>query len=91
MNILNNYFFQKFADNKTSTVKISNLPIIIVKDNIHLAPLSIIKKFPDGPTISPNPGPTLDIDVAAAEIDVIKSKPVSDNKAVNRKKITKYM
>ena len=31
---------QKLIDNKTSTVKISSLPIIIVRDNIHLAPLS---------------------------------------------------
>ena len=34
------YLLQKFIDNKTNTVKISNLPIIIVIDNIHLAPLS---------------------------------------------------
>ena len=48
------------------------------------------EKSPFGPIIDPSPGPTLDIDVAAPEIDVIKSKPVSDSKAVNRKKITKY-
>tara|TARA_B100001121_G_C18405521_1_gene487557 strand:+ start:382 stop:546 length:165 start_codon:yes stop_codon:yes gene_type:complete len=49
------------------------------------------EKLPLGPIIDPRPGPTLDIDVAAPEIDVIKSRPVSDSKAVIIKKITKYM
>ena len=44
-----------------------------------------------GPIVDPNPGPTFDIDVAAPEIAVIKSKPVKDNKAVRKKNITKYM
>ena len=35
-----------------------------------------------GPIIDPNPGPTLDIDVAAPDIEVIKSRPVNDNNAV---------
>ena len=48
------------------------------------------EKFPLGPIIDPNPGPTLDIDVAAPDIDVIKSRPVNDSKAVITKKITKY-
>ena len=30
---------KKFIDNKTKTVNISNLPIIIVNERIHLAPL----------------------------------------------------
>ena len=36
-------------------------------------------------------GPTLEIDVAAPEIEVIKSRPVRDNNAVIVKKTTKYM
>ena len=39
--------------------------------------------------MEPNPGPTFDIEVAAPDIDVIKSRPVNDKKAVIRKKITK--
>ena len=41
--------------------------------------------------MEPKPGPTLDIEVAAPEIEVIKSSPVKDNKAVNKKNITKYI
>ena len=33
------YFFQKAIDSNTNIVNISNLPINIVIDNIHLAPL----------------------------------------------------
>ena len=43
--------------------------------------------MPFGPIIEPRPGPTLEIDVAAPEIDVTKSSPVNDNKAVNKKKL----
>lgn len=38
----------------------------------------------------PKPGPTLEIDVAAAETEVIKSSPVNDNKRVSIKKIKMY-
>ena len=31
--------------------------------------------------MGPNPGPTLEIDVAAPEIAVIKSRPVKDSRA----------
>ena len=41
--------------------------------------------------IDPKPGPTLEIEVAAPDIDVIKSKPDKDNNAEITKKITKYM
>ena len=47
------------------------------------------EKSPLGPIIGPNPGPTLEIDVAAPEIAVIKSSPESESKAVKIKKITK--
>ena len=36
------------------------------------------EKFPLGPKIEPSPGPTLEIEVAAPEIEVIKSRPVKD-------------
>ena len=49
------------------------------------------EKFPLGPIIDPKPGPTFDIEVAAPEIAVIKSKPVKDSRAVNKKNITKYI
>jgi hypothetical protein len=49
------------------------------------------EKFPLGPIIEPSPGPTLDIEVAAPEIEVIKSKPVNESNAVIIKNITKYM
>ena len=38
----------------------------------------------------PRPGPTLEIDVAAPEIDVVKSYPVKDNRAAIIKKIIMY-
>ena len=41
--------------------------------------------------IDPSPGPTLEIEVAAPEIEVIKSKPVSESNAVIVKKIIKYI
>ena len=47
------------------------------------------EKSPLGPIIGPNPGPTLEIDVAAPEIAVIKSSPVNESKAVNIKKNNK--
>ena len=48
-----------------------------------------VEKFPLGPIVEPKPGPTLEIDVAAPEIDVMKSKPDKDNNADSPKKITK--
>ncbi len=41
--------------------------------------------------IDPKPGPTLEIDVAAPDIEVIKSRPVNDNNAAMIKKTTKYI
>ena len=69
----------------------SSLPKIIPKLNIHLEISGRDEKFPLGPITEPNPGPTFDIDVAAPEIDVIKSKPVIESSAVMIKKITRYM
>ena len=67
----------------------SSLPKIIPKLNIHFEISGRDEKFPFGPIIEPSPGPTFDIDVAAPEIDVIKSKPVIESSAVMIKKITK--
>ena len=47
------------------------------------------EKSPLGPMIGPNPGPTFDIDVAAPDIEVIKSRPVTESKAAIKKNITK--
>ena len=71
--------------------KSSSLPKIIPKLNIHFEITGKEEKFPLGPIIEPSPGPTLDIDVAAPDIDVIKSRPVRESSAVIIKKITKYM
>ena len=57
---------------------------------IHFETSGSVEKSPLGPIIDPNPGPTFEIEVAAPEIEVIKSNPVKDNKAVKIKKITKY-
>jgi len=38
-----------------------------------------------GPIVEPNPGPTFEIEVAAPEIEVTKSKPLKDRNAVIKK------
>ena len=47
-------------------------------------------KLPFGPIKSPSPGPTFEIEVAAPEIEVVKSNPLRDNKAAIIKKILLY-
>ena len=69
----------------------SSLPKIIPKVSIHFDISGSDEKLPLGPIIDPNPGPTLDIDVAAPEIAVTKSRPLNDSNAVITKKISKYM
>ncbi len=39
------------------------------------------EKLPFGPIVSPSPGPTFEIEVAAPEIAVTKSNPLKDKKA----------
>ena len=56
---------------------------------IHLDISGRVEKSPLGPIVGPNPGPTLDIEVAAPEIEVIKSRPVNESNAANKKNITK--
>jgi hypothetical protein len=46
--------------------------------------------LPLGPIVEPNPGPTFEIEVAAPEIEVTKSRPLKDKNAVIKKNITKY-
>ena len=75
--------------NNTNIANNSSLPKIMPNDNIHFEMSGNDEKFPFGPIIDPNPGPTLDIDVAAPEIAEIKSRPVKDNNAVKVKNITK--
>ena len=45
------------------------------------------EKSPFGPIIGPKPGPTFEMDVAAPERAVMKSRPVKDNKAAKTKKL----
>ena len=80
---------QKAGRKRTSIANSSNLPNIIPIDRIHLETSGKLEKSPFGPITLPRPGPTLDIEVAAPEIEVKKSKPDNDNKAVIIKKITK--
>ena len=58
-------------------------------DNIHLEISGIDLKFPFGPIISPRPGPTLDIEVAAPEIEDMKSRPVIESNIAVRININK--
>ena len=59
------------------------------KVSIHFEISGSDEKFPLGPIIFPNPGPTFEIEVAAPEIEVIKSRPVNESNAVITKKINK--
>tara|TARA_B100000941_G_scaffold8944_1_gene5663 strand:+ start:1123 stop:1413 length:291 start_codon:yes stop_codon:yes gene_type:complete len=83
------YCLQKEGKNKINTAKISSLPSNIPKDNIHLDISETSLKLPFGPIISPNPGPTLEIDVAAPDIADKKSKPEIESNIDINKKINK--
>ena len=61
------------------------------RDRIHLETSGNDEKFQLGPMIDPNPGPTFEIEVAAPDIEVIKSRPVKDNNAVMIKKMIRYI
>ena len=73
----------------TNIANNSNLPNIIPRLKIHLDISGKLEKLPLGPIVEPNPGPTFEIEVAAPEIEVIKSKPLKDKNAVIKKNITK--
>ena len=53
----------------------SSLPKIIAKIKIYFSTSSRLLKLPDGPIISPIPGPTFANAVVAPDIAVIKSSP----------------
>ena len=53
----------------------SNLPKIIANIKIYFSTSSRLLKLPDGPIISPSPGPTFANAVVAPDIAVIKSSP----------------
>tara|TARA_B110000211_G_C13876688_1_gene463280 strand:+ start:547 stop:765 length:219 start_codon:yes stop_codon:yes gene_type:complete len=59
-------------------------------ESIHLETSGIDLKFPLGPIISPSPGPTFDIDVAAPEIAERKSRPVTESSIAVKININKY-
>jgi hypothetical protein len=82
-------FLQNEGKNNTNIANNSSLPKIIPIVKIHLDISGKVEKSPLGPIVGPNPGPTLDIEVAAPEIEVIKSRPVNESNAANKKNITK--
>tara|TARA_Y100000590_G_C15073533_1_gene771043 strand:+ start:111 stop:458 length:348 start_codon:yes stop_codon:yes gene_type:complete len=90
----NNYkliqLLQKEGKKRTNTANISNLPSNIAKDNIHLDTFDTPLKLPLGPIMSPKPGPTLDIDVAAPEIADKKSSPAIESNIDIMRKRNKY-
>ena len=53
----------------------SSLPKIIANIKIYFSTSSRLLKLPDGPIISPSPGPTFANAVVAPDIAVIKSSP----------------
>ena len=61
------------------------------KVKIHFETSGRDEKFPLGPIIEPRPGPTFEMEVAAPEIAVTKSRPDRDNNADSKKNITKYI
>ena len=84
------YVRQKDGKNNTKTAKISNLPSNIAKESIHFEKTDTSLKFPFGPIMSPSPGPTLDIDVAAPDIADKKSSPLTDKRIDIIKNKNKY-
>ena len=68
-----NYLAQNLGTSIIKNARNSSLPKIIPADNKSFSVLGISAKLPSGPIILPSPGPTTDIEVNAAEIEVIKS------------------
>ena len=84
---------QKFLIFQATLQKIKSIlkfPILIIVFKCNFNCSDTWLKFPFGPIISPSPGPTLDIAVAAPETADRKSKPVNDNNIATIKKINKY-
>ena len=55
----------------------------------HFAVSDKSAKVPAGPTLGPSPGPTLQIAVAAAEMAVMKSRPVADRAIAKIRKLNR--
>ena len=69
--------------------KSSSLPKIIANIKIYFSTSSRLLKLPDGPIISPIPGPTFANAVVAPDIAVIKSSPQKARLNVNKMKQAK--
>ena len=65
----------------------SSLPRNIPAHNNHFALSGRGANVPDGPIISPNPGPTLARAVAEPDMAVMKSSPTNDRAMVRREKL----
>jgi hypothetical protein len=78
-----NYPLQNEGKKSTKTANNSSLPNSMPKDRSHFDKSDTSLKFPFGPIISPSPGPTLDIDVAAPDIADKKSSPVTESSIAN--------
>ena len=81
--------FQKERLKITRKVRNSNLPASIPKDRTHFEKFGISSKLYAGPIKLPKPGPTFDIDVAAAETDVKISRPDKERRNEIITKVTK--
>lgn len=69
------YFFQKLGTIRTKKVKSSRRPSSIAATRTHFAASPKGAKLPEGPTISPSPGPTLEMVVPVADRAVMTSTP----------------
>ena len=69
----------------------SSLPKIIARIKIYFSILSKLLKLPDGPIISPIPGPTLARAVVAPDKAVMKSNPKTPKTIVTAAKHTKKL
>ena len=69
------YCFQKIGRKNAIATRSSSLPKIIANIKIYFSTSSRLLKLPDGPIISPIPGPTFANAVVAPDIAVIKSNP----------------
>ena len=72
---MTNYCFQKIGRKNAIATRSSNLPNTIARIKIYFSISSKLLKLPDGPIISPIPGPTFAKAVVAPERAVTKSNP----------------
>ena len=67
------YLLQNLGARIIKNAKNSNLPKTIPNDNSNFRIEGKLLKLSSGPMMFPRPGPTTEIEVRAAETDVIKS------------------